>query len=44
MVNVNETGPQIAVANLSGTVRLKHYNENIYQNYKRRLNYLKNFW
>ena len=30
MVNVNETGPQIAVANLGGTVTLKHYNENIY--------------
>ena len=30
MVNVNETGPQIADANLGGTVTLKHYNENIY--------------
>ena len=27
MVNVNETGPQIAVANLGRTVTLKHYNE-----------------
>ena len=44
MVNVNEIGSQIAVANLGGTVTIKHYNENIYSvNYKRSLNYLKNF-
>ena len=43
MVNVKETGPQIAVANLCGTVALKHYNEtSIYYNYKRRLNYKNN--
>ena len=30
MGNVNEIGSQIAVANLGGTVTIKHYNENIY--------------